>query len=266
MSYILEALKKAEAERHTGVQQAATMVPGFGPTQVSRSRERKQWALVAVPLAAVLLVAALWLGLRGEPAASDAVVASAAPATTAIATMPAAPVPSVQAPSPQQPARSDSAREAPAKPRVARVEKQTAKQVQKTAEMPVESAAEPPAGKSVKAAPEKTIEKPVRKPVEKKRAPESVDTRTARAAATSPEPPLPTLPTLRELPEQVQHEVPPYKLGGYIYSGNRTDRSVLVNNRLLREGDEIAPGLLLEQMMPNGMVLNYRGHRFRASY
>ena len=55
-------------------------------------------------------------------------------------------------------------------------------------------------------------------------------------------------------------------IGGYIYSGSRADRSVLINNRLLREGDEIAPGFMLEQMMPNGMVLSYKGYRYRTSY
>lgn len=71
---------------------------------------------------------------------------------------------------------------------------------------------------------------------------------------------------LRDLPEQIQREIPVFTIGGYIYSGNRADRSVLINNRLLREGDEIAPGLALEQMTPNGMVLSYKGHRYRRSY
>jgi len=72
--------------------------------------------------------------------------------------------------------------------------------------------------------------------------------------------------TLRELPPQIQREIPAMTVGGYIYSGNKADRSVLINNRLMREGDEVAPGLVLEKMMPNGMVLNYKGYRYRAGY
>lgn len=72
--------------------------------------------------------------------------------------------------------------------------------------------------------------------------------------------------TLRELPDSIRQQIPALKVGGYIYSANRADRSVLVNNRLLREGEEIVPGLTLEKMMPNGMVLHFREYRFRVSY
>ena len=68
------------------------------------------------------------------------------------------------------------------------------------------------------------------------------------------------------MPQQVQNEIPQLSVGGYLYSTNRADRSVLINNRLLREGEEIAPGFVLEKMTPKGMVLNYKGYRYRTSY
>lgn len=89
------------------------------------------------------------------------------------------------------------------------------------------------------------------------------------AAATetkAAEPASPPPPTLRELPDNIQREIPQLSVGGYIYSGSKADRSVLINNRLMHEGEEIAPGLTLEKMMPNGMVLNYRGYRYRTGY
>jgi general secretion pathway protein B len=99
--------------------------------------------------------------------------------------------------------------------------------------------------------------KPPAKPAEKKHAP--AETKTAEPAA-----PLP--PPLRELPDNIQREIPPLKVGGYIYSGSKADRTVIINGRLLHEGEEAAPGLILEKMMPNGMVLNYRGYRYRSGY
>ena len=40
----------------------------------------------------------------------------------------------------------------------------------------------------------------------------------------------------------------------------------LINQRLLREGDQVSPGLTLEGIRPDGVVLNYRGRRFIKPY
>lgn len=71
---------------------------------------------------------------------------------------------------------------------------------------------------------------------------------------------------LRELPEHLQRSIPPLSVGGYIYSANPAERSILLNNRLVREGEQITSGLTLEKMMPKEAVLNYQGQRFRLSY
>ena len=104
-------------------------------------------------------------------------------------------------------------------------------------------------------APHVRARKPAR-PMEKKH---PAEIKTAEPAAPPP-------PTLRELPDNIRRDIPPLTIGGYIYSGNKEDRSVIINGRLLHEGEEAAPGLTLEKMMPNGMVLNFRGHRYRSSY
>ncbi|MDB5764669.1 MAG: hypothetical protein JWQ21_3664, partial [Herminiimonas sp.] len=79
-------------------------------------------------------------------------------------------------------------------------------------------------------------------------------------------PPESRVAMLRELPENIQREIPALTISGYIYAGNPADRSVLINNKLLREGDQVAPGLTLEKMMPKEAILNYRGYRYRVSY
>lgn len=250
MSYILEALKKAEAERLTGAQQAAQMVSGFSASHHASAATRQKWRWAAMPATALVVIAAVWFGIRDKtpapiPASPDAVASPPQAKAQVTPSEPAAHTPQ---------AAQEAAPKTPPAATIARHDN--------TTDNPDNSAVKVPAKPTDRPA-GTTKDKPARKPVEKKRPPETVDAKTAKAAARPPEPPV---PTLRELPEQVQREIPSFRIGGYIYSGNRADRSVLVNNRLLREGEEIAPGLLLEQMMPNGMVLSYRGHRFRAGY
>jgi general secretion pathway protein B len=80
-------------------------------------------------------------------------------------------------------------------------------------------------------------------------------------------PPAPArIALLQELPPQIQREIPTLAINGYIYASNPADRSVLINNRLRREGDTLAEGFVLEKLLPREMVLNYRGYRYRVSY
>lgn len=51
-----------------------------------------------------------------------------------------------------------------------------------------------------------------------------------------------------------------------MYSENAADRLVLVDKTLRHEGEEIAPGLTLERLLPKGAVLNYRGTRYRVGF
>ena len=36
-----------------------------------------------------------------------------------------------------------------------------------------------------------------------------------------------------------------------------------INNRMLREGEYVVPGLQLEQITPDGMIFGYKGYSFR---
>jgi general secretion pathway protein B len=110
-----------------------------------------------------------------------------------------------------------------------------------------------------------------RKSTEKKQARSAEPSKPVSAAEQEPLPasdpsPEARIATLRELPENIQREIPTLTIGGYIYSGNQSERSVLINKRLLHEGEEVAPGLVLEKMLPKEAVLSYKGHRYRISY
>ncbi len=71
---------------------------------------------------------------------------------------------------------------------------------------------------------------------------------------------------LRELPEPIQRAIPQVAVGGYIYSKNPADRLLLVDKILRREGEEVAPGLLLEKLNPKEAVFSYKGYRYRVPY
>jgi general secretion pathway protein B len=82
-------------------------------------------------------------------------------------------------------------------------------------------------------------------------------------AAPAPEE---SLPFLQQLPESVQGGIPRVAFGGYMYSANPADRLLLVDKALRHEGEEVAPGLVLEKLLPRAAVMNYRGVRYRVAY
>jgi general secretion pathway protein B len=68
---------------------------------------------------------------------------------------------------------------------------------------------------------------------------------------------------LEELPPQVQRDIPSMSISFHFYSSSAKDRRVMINETMLRQGDSIAPGLRLEQITPDGVVLGYKGYRFQ---
>jgi general secretion pathway protein B len=98
------------------------------------------------------------------------------------------------------------------------------------------------------------------RPVRNK-APSGADTGASNnAAATAP---APIVITMAELPVAIQQELPPMSISVHAYSGNASQRLVDINGRLLHEGADVAPGLRLEQITPEGMILSYKGYTFR---
>jgi general secretion pathway protein B len=69
--------------------------------------------------------------------------------------------------------------------------------------------------------------------------------------------------SMAELPLALQQELTPMTISFHAYSANPRDRLVGINNRMLREGDDVAPGLKLEQITPEGMIFGYKGYSFR---
>ena len=71
---------------------------------------------------------------------------------------------------------------------------------------------------------------------------------------------------MQNLPEAVRSGLPQVTFGGYMDSKNPADRLLLIDKTLRHEGEEVAPGLVLEKLLPKAAVMNYRGVRYRVSY
>jgi general secretion pathway protein B len=208
MSYILEALKKAQAERALG---SAPSVHAMPLHPVDAPVRSKGAASLWVGLVVGLLVAGsswmVWRSSDTQPAPQPQPVAvQAAPVAAPVATAPAVKL----APMPAEPSKPAAA---PA-----------------VAPAPVSLPAPTPAPAAALAAPEEK------------------------------------LPTLRELPEAIAREVPTVAIGGYVYASNPADRLLLVDKVLRHEGEEVAPGLMLEKLLPKAAVMNYKGYRYKIAY
>ena len=66
-----------------------------------------------------------------------------------------------------------------------------------------------------------------------------------------------------ELPIAIRHEIPEITVQLHAYSGKPGERLAYINSKKLREGDSLSPGLVLEQITPDGMVFSYKGYRFK---
>jgi general secretion pathway protein B len=66
-----------------------------------------------------------------------------------------------------------------------------------------------------------------------------------------------------ELPAQIQREIPEIAVQLHAYSSKPGERLAYINSKKLREGDSVMPGLMLEQITPDGMIFSYKGYRFR---
>lgn len=240
MSYILDALRKSDQQRRRGA--APTLLTG----QATAAAPKQPALLVYALLAAVLLGAGMGIGWlrpwqteQAAPAAaqSEESVRQSVPVRPEIATAPApavAPAP-VAAPAPA-PVRAPAAVPVPAHASV---------KSQSPASVGTEAPGKPQ--DEVAAVSSKATAVP-----QQPSGTAAADSATAKNVIS-----------MAELPLALQQELPAMTISFHAYSGNPKDRLVGIDNRMLREGDEVAPGLKLEQITPEGMILGYKGFSFR---
>lgn len=234
MSYILEALKKAQAERQLGA--TPTIHAPTLDSAVVRKPSTLQWKPLALAAGAVLAAGALVLWWRQADTAHVAPAAPQAALFHQATRQPAAAAPAAVVPAAPSPVAAipDAVPSAP--PPVAAAPASAAQAATQ--------AAAPAAVPAVKLAAKPAV-KPAPAPVE---------------------PQEETAQWLRELPEPIQRSIPAIAMGGYMYSRNPADRLLLIDKVLRREGEEVAPGLVLEKLQPKAAVFTFKGYRYRVPY
>ncbi|MBC7601550.1 MAG: general secretion pathway protein GspB [Ramlibacter sp.] len=76
------------------------------------------------------------------------------------------------------------------------------------------------------------------------------------AANAPPAPPVAGLPS----------DAPKLSISGGVYSANRAQRMLIVNGQVFNEGSEISSGVVLEEVKPKIAVLRFKGTRYTVTY
>ena len=65
------------------------------------------------------------------------------------------------------------------------------------------------------------------------------------------------------MPLFIRQEIPQVAIAVHAYSDVPERRLIGIDDRVLREGETVAPGLVLERITPDGVILRYKDYRFR---
>jgi len=241
MSYILEALKKVDRERGIGaVPDLATPLEAKHPA----SRSYPWLWIVAVLLS---LNAALVVMLLKDKDTGDAKVPGSA-----------------QVPAERQPALTNQPLAQPALTNPPLV--QPAQQTRQariaealTPEKPVLPESQPaqPAGELV------VLPEPAYlQNSEQSLLPDEKSDTQIELATTAEDPSQ--LQSWYELPQEIRSKIDLPRLDVHVYSEDPGKRFIMLNLEKFREGERLPSGLIVEEILPDGMVMSYQGERFRV--
>ncbi len=239
MSYILEALKKSEKERQLDEIPDLQADHSLPP---SKREERKSpvWRTPKVVISGAACVAALlWWKLSAEPPVSVA--------ETPLKTIPAASVPEIP---PQK---------------VSQVVEKADAVLPVVNEQPVKKNSQAVAHSEKPSSPsvatvgrKKIVSRPTAVLTSAPIPARKIDSSPPEKAEFS----LP--PLMEDLPVAIRAGIPDLTFAGHVYSEVAAKRLIIINNRIVREGDLISNGLSLKQIDPDGVVLQYERSVFRV--
>lgn len=66
-----------------------------------------------------------------------------------------------------------------------------------------------------------------------------------------------------KLPAAVRECIPRLAASGLSCAGKAEMRMAVVNDRILRQGGQASPGVVLERIASGGLIFSHQGHRFR---
>jgi general secretion pathway protein B len=228
MSYILDALKRADTERG---QSATPPLAGTAPfvevTPALQVPGTRLWLIAAAALA--LIAASLWAWQAFQPLANEAVASAPLAASTAPvqSSEPPAAEPMANTATTSPPGPAPAQQPAPSKP-AAPV-------------LPILAKAPPPPPKPRPAPAAATTTAKAEKPTTAEAAPPPLS--AAQKAA-----------------------LPQIAVSGSSYSANPAHRMLIANGQVIKEGQELSPGLTLESIGARSAIFNQRGTRFNVNY
>lgn len=232
MSYILDALKKSEAQRHAG--KIPTVVAPQG-VQIEAAHGSRPGLLLWIAVALAIALGAGWWVRQFIYHPDREGVAPPVDRRT-----PAA----------------DAGSAAPALPPASAVSGEAIPRLKLASSLPArEPAAATPIAGSAKAAGQPTAQ------------PATQAARTPAAAPPAHDAPAPApvrgvVVPYANLPPAIRQSLPPLVVGGFA-AGESGGTMVMVDDKLVREGDEVAPGIRVEKILVDGAEFAYKGYRFR---
>lgn len=303
MSLILEALRKSEQQRRAGEPPTLISESVWASRRVrlgGRRESRARRALL-LPLLALALAAGWWFGGRGAPA-PPVDTAPRAPARTQPAA--AAPAPLAATPTSGPVASAAGPTAAASRPLPTGATATAARAAEST---PVAEAApepfanspelltpKPPTSEVPYVPPEAALPQPLADDGAAPATPAAptaiapLDTRPPGSAAAALAPALASpetiaastavpapasaagpVPMVYELPLPTRQALPPIKLTMHVYAADPAQRFVIVDGKRVNPGGPIDNDLNLIDILPDGVVLEFRGQRFmlpRARY
>lgn len=275
MSFILDALKRAESERQRG------QVPGLqaqplvaGGSRAADPGSRLGWWLGGAALVlAALLAAVLWLRGSGTPPppAPGPVAAATAPSAVPPTTPSAAPATTPATASstePPTPAAPPPALSGPV------VRAGTASATTTTAGVTAATAATAGATKDAPKGAPGVASQGAGSPSVPGTASSTVAAAAAPAPGARPSTPSATAAPdpasavrLSDLPAELRAQLPALAVQAAMYSDQPSQRLLVVNGQALGQGAAIAPDLVIESIGLNSSVLVFRGQtRFRLPH
>ena len=228
MSYILDALKKADAERERSGVPGLHAAAGAGAAADEARRDATRWRAVALTVLSLAGAAALGWWWHGTGESAPTAVLAAAPVPSTPSTAAATPLATTSAPPP-------TVVVPPAAPVVV---------------PPSAEATAPPARPDADASPG----------MPRVIVPPAAPTTTAASASGA------TLPVYPDLPADLKRQLPPLAVNGAVYGPAASGRMVFINGQVVREGDSLAEGLVVERIGPKASVLAWRGTRFELRH
>lgn len=267
MSYILDALRKSEQQRQLGV--APRLLTVHAASEPDARPALLKYGLVAATLIGAGVAIGWWQPwqpwqperLPSATASTTARMPEARPPDPVPVALPVLPEVASGPETPMPVQKTRVAMRPIAAPEAALPEQDT----QLLAKAPPQTRKPPPAAAVLpketptavrEAAPAPATEVAAETPIA------LLQENSADAAPADPEQEQRVL-LMAELPAAIRREIPAMAIPVHTYSETPTERIVGINDRLMREGEYLAPGLKLELIAPDGVVFSYKKYLFR---